>query len=526
MRTIPTDQHTASLRLTALSLAVFAMFGATQAMAASDKSNAEMSAAMKFALQRDLGVMPGQIPGYLDTEKRAIRRQGEARDALGASFAGAWMERDASGDFKLVVATTDRNRSAKVSANGQEVRVMRRSLAQLETVMSQLNRGQAALGVRSARGGIDPSIHSWRIDLRSNSVVVTTDPGAQNKAVDFIAASGADVNAIRFDTSKTRPQPTFDIRGGDRYWTSVGGRCSIGFSVRQGDSTGFATAGHCGTVGTTVSGNNLVGIGSFVGAQWPGADHAWVRITNPGAWAIRPWVNAYDFGGNLDVVGNLETPVGGMTCRSGATTGARCGTITAKNVTVNYSAGLTFGLVQSNACLGNGDSGGSFVSPAGEAQGVTSGGAGAYNNAQNNCDDPSARSFYQPIQPLINAYGLVLETVQTCGRMNPGRTLTNGGSITSCDGRFTLVIQQSDGRLVLNKLGLGAIWNNGVFGSGHRLSMQPDGNLVVYNAAGQSVWNSGTSGNRGAFLSIQNDGNAVIYSHLGQALAATGTSGL
>jgi hypothetical protein len=110
--------------------------------------------------------------------------------------------------------------------------------------------------------------------------------------------------------------------------------------------------------------------------------------------------------------------------------------------------------------------------------------------------------------------------------MNPGRTLTNGGSITSCDGRFTLVIQQSDGRLVLNKLGLGAIWNNGVFGSGHRLSMQPDGNLVVYNAAGQSVWNSGTSGNRGAFLSIQNDGNAVIYSHLGQALAATGTSGL
>ncbi len=525
MRTISPDLHAKPLRLTALALAAFAMFGATQAMAASDKTGdktgAEMPAAMKFALQRDLGVMPGQIASYLDTEKRAIRTQGEARAALGSSFAGAWMERDASGEFKLVVATTDRNRTAKVSASGQEVRVVQRSLAQLETVMSQLNRGQAALGLRSARGGMDPAIHSWRIDLRSNSVVVTTDPGAQNKAVDFIAASGADVNAIRFGTSKTRPQPTFDIRGGDRYWTPTSG-CSIGFSVTQGATTGFATAGHCGGVNTAVSGANNVAIGNFAGSQFPGADQAWVRNTNPGSWVIRPWVNTYN-GGNLNVIGNLETPVGGATCRSGATTGWRCGAITAKNVTVNYSAGLTYGLVQSTACVGFGDSGGSFISPSGEAQGVTSGG-GIPGGSNNNCAIASPVTFHQPIQPLLNAYGLVLDTVQTCGRMNPGRTLATGGSVTSCDGRFTFVIQ-GDGHLVLYQAGVGPIWWNNVFGSGHVLAMQTDGHLVVYNGAGQPVWYTGTNGNNGAYLAMQNDGNVVVYSHQGQALWNTGTWG-
>jgi hypothetical protein len=521
MRTISPARHTASLRFTALSLAVFAMFGSTQAIAASDTSNTEMPAAMKFALQRDLGVMPGQIPSYLDAEKRALRTQGEARDALGASFAGAWMERDASGEFKLVIATTDRNRTAKVSANGQEVRVVQRSLAQLETVMSQLNRGQAALGVRSARGSMDPSIHSWRIDLRSNSVVVTTDVGAQNKAVDFIAASGADVNAIRFETSKFRPQPTVDIRGGDRYNMPTGG-CSVGFAISRGSETGFATAGHCGAAGTQVStGPSNYLVGTVIASQFPGADQAWVRNDYAYYWTTQPWTNLYN-GVNQNVLGNFEAPIGGGVCRSGATTGWRCGTMVAKNMTVNTTGGLVYGLAESSACGGFGDSGGPFITPGGEAQGVYSA-ANIPAGSNNNCS-VATRSWHYPIQPILNSYGLVLNTVQTCGRMNPGRTLATGGSVTSCDGRFTLVIQ-SDGHLVLYKAGVGAIWWNNVFGSGHVLAMQTDGHLVVYNGAGQPVWYTGTNGNNGAMLFVQNDGNVVIYNHFGQALWNTGTWG-
>ena len=487
---------------------------------AADAPNPPVPEGMRQALQRDLGLTAGELPRYLDTERLAARGQAEAQRALGASYAGSWLERDASGAFRFVVATTQQAQTSRARALGAQTRLVRHSLAALETAMAQLNRAKATRSVGVLRP-VDPGVHSWRIDLPSNSVVVAVAPKATDAGIDFVASTGVDASMVRFETSTQRPQPTFDIRGGDRYWTPTSG-CSIGFSVTQGGSTGFATAGHCAPVGTAVSGSNNVALGSFAGSQFPVADQAWVRNTNPGSWTIRPWVNTYN-GGNLNVVGNLETPVGGATCRSGATTGWRCGAITAKNVTVNYSAGLTYGLVQSTACVGFGDSGGSFISPGGEAQGVTSGG-GIPGGSNNNCGVASPVTFHQPLQPLINAYGLVLDTVPTCGRMNAGRTLGNGGSVTSCDGRFTLVIQ-GDGHLVLYQAGVGAIWYNSVFGSGHVLAMQTDGHLVVYNGAGQPVWYTGTSGNNGAYLTVQNDGNAVVYSHLGQALWHAGTGG-
>ena len=514
------NRSTSSNRPVALGVA-FALSALLAAPAsAADSPNLSIPAGMRQALQRDLGLTASEIPRYLDTERLATRKQADAQRTLGASYAGSWLERDAAGTFQFVVATTQPTQTAKAQKLGAQTRVVRHSLAQLETSMSQLNRTQSTKSVGVLRR-TDPGIYAWRVDLPSNSVVVTTAPNATDAAIDFVAASGADISTMRFETAKQRPQPTFDIRGGDRYWTPTSG-CSIGFSVTQGGSTGFATAGHCAAVGTAVSGSNNIALGSFAGSQFPGADQAWVRNTNPGSWTIRPWVNTYN-GGNINVIGNLETPVGGATCRSGATTGWRCGAITAKNVTVNYSAGLTYGLVQSTACVGFGDSGGSFISPGGEAQGVASGG-GIPGGSNDNCGIASPVTFHQPIQPVINAYGLVLQTAQTCGRMDAGRVLSTGGSVTSCDGRFTLVIQ-SDGHLVLYQAGVGAIWYNSVFGSGHTLHMQTDGHLVVYNGGGQPVWYTGTSGNNGAFLSVQNDGNVVVYSHLGRALWNTGTSG-
>jgi len=109
-----------------------------------------------------------------------------------------------------------------------------------------------------------------------------------------------------------------------------------------------------------------------------------------------------------------------------------------------------------------------------------------------------------------------------CGIMAPGATLATGGSVTSCDGRFTLVIQ-GDGNLVLYQNGVGALWANYVFGSNHRLAMQTDGNLVVYNGSNQAVWHTVTYGNPGAYLAVQNDGNAVVYSPSSRPLWASNT---
>ncbi|MEK8105666.1 hypothetical protein NKG94_11915 [Micromonospora sp. M12] len=37
-------------------------------------------------------------------------------------------------------------------------------------------------------------------------------------------------------------------------------------------------------------------------------------------------------------------------CRSGSTTGVRCGTVTGLNQTVNYSTGVIYGLIRTNIC--------------------------------------------------------------------------------------------------------------------------------------------------------------------------------
>ena len=114
-------------------------------------------------------------------------------------------------------------------------------------------------------------------------------------------------------------------------------------------------------------------------------------------------------GGLVQVYGSWEAPVGSVVCRSGARTGYRCGYITARDVAVNYGAsGVVYGLTQSSACVGGGDSGGSFITPYGQAQGVTSGGA-LDPSTNENCSLASPVTFDQPVNPILWTYGLTLQ---------------------------------------------------------------------------------------------------------------------
>lgn len=123
----------------------------------------------------------------------------------------------------------------------------------------------------------------------------------------------------------------------------------------------------------------------------------------------QPWVNAYSFGGNLTVLGSTPAAVGAGVCRSGFRTGARCGVLNATGVTVNYSAGAVTGVSMTSACVGRGDSGGSFVTPDGQAQGVNSG--GIIPGGDDNCAEPAPVSFFQPLLPILQRYpGLTLVT--------------------------------------------------------------------------------------------------------------------
>lgn len=97
-----------------------------------------------------------------------------------------------------------------------------------------------------------------------------------------------------------------------------------------------------------------------------------------------------------------------------------------------------------------------------------------------------------------------------CGALGVGQGLRRGQTLLSCDGRFTLNMQ-NDGNLVLY-FDQAPIWHTGtVNSSAAGVVMRADGNLQEFDANGIVLWQSGTSGHPGAGALLQNDGNFVIY---------------
>lgn len=114
-------------------------------------------------------------------------------------------------------------------------------------------------------------------------------------------------------------------------------------------------------------------------------------------------------------------------------------------------------------------------------------------------------------------------------RLNQGQELRPGQSLSSQNGKYSL-IYQTDGNLVLYRnADSRALWSTKTHGhSAGRLIMQNDGNLVVYNASQQALWASIKNWDtpnpaRGNYLTIQNDANAVIYNEKNEVMWRSGT---
>lgn len=358
--------------------------------------------ALKAAIERDLGIAPAQASQYLRTERLAEQNEALARRQLGDAYAGSWIERSSDGSFVYVVAASGLSAAKTALPAEIELRNVRHSLKALEAAKGALDDLvlQSPKGAAALRG-----VHAWHVDPQSNSVVVAVASDTLAKGIDLVARSRADANAIRFETMVGQPELFATIRGGIEYVINSQYLCSVGFPVTRGSTKGFATAGHCGNAGNSVRVGNE-NVGSFAQSSFPGNDRAWVQVGS--AHTLRPWVSNWS-GGNVVVRGSTEAATGASLCRSGRTTGYRCGTITAKNVTVNYAEGAVFGLTQSNACAGGGDSGGSWITGAGQAQGVTSGGNRAAGS-NSNCSLPASqrRTFFDRINPILSQYGLSL----------------------------------------------------------------------------------------------------------------------
>ncbi|WP_162253668.1 S1 family peptidase [Lysobacter sp. Root690] len=389
------------LRLHARLIASVALLSAGGAIAADD-----VSPILKTAMQRDLGVSSSQLQQYLQTERLSQSLEARARQQLASNFAGSWIERNDDGSFKVVVATSGTAKRADLT--GAEVRYVRHSLKQLQLIQSALDHqaNTRVPGVSKLLSGVN----SWYVDPISNAVVVSVAPGADEQAVDMIASSGADTSAVRVVTDVGTPQTTAVVRGGIEYRipTSQGTFvCSVGFPVRRGTVNGFVTAGHCGTAGQNVNIGSAA-LGRFTASNFPGTDRAWVTVNSTHTLAGN--VSNYA-GGTVAVKGSTEAAVGAALCRSGRTTGYKCGTIRSKNVTVNYPQGAVRGLTETNVCTGGGDSGGSWITTPGQAQGVTSGGA-LPAGSNDNCSVPSSqrRTWFERLNPILSQYGLTLVT--------------------------------------------------------------------------------------------------------------------
>ncbi|MET8973245.1 alpha-lytic protease prodomain-containing protein [Streptomyces hydrogenans] len=343
---------------------------------------ASASAGLLDAMRQDLGLTAAQAEERLRAEKTAAEVEKAAERSAGAAYGGSWFDPAAG---RLVVAVTDRAEEAEVRALGADTRLVRHSAAALDRAKARLD------GLRAPEG-----VAGWHVDPKSNSVVVDVvraqrQTPAVRAFVDRARAGGPVTVAETAEAPRTYAAGTV---GGDPYYTG-NVRCSIGFSVHGG----FVTAGHCGGAGAAVRGWDGSAMGTFQGSSFPGDDYAYVSI-HSGWWTV-PVVLGWGTVPDQLVRGSAEAPVGASICRSGSTTRWHCGTVLAKNQTVNYSQGAVHQMTKTSVCAEGGDSGGSFLS-GDQAQGVTSGGWG-------NCSS-GGETWFQPVNEILARYGLRLHT--------------------------------------------------------------------------------------------------------------------
>ena len=150
-------------------LSPLALFAAMSASAAPSENS--VPSAVREALQRDLGLAPGQLAQYLKVERQALQMQRQLANAQGDRYAGSWLERKANGDYQLVVAST--SLQPQRGPADTEIRSVRHSLAALGASKRELD-------TLTQRGGKAPDgVYGWFVDVRNNSVTVNVARSAE-----------------------------------------------------------------------------------------------------------------------------------------------------------------------------------------------------------------------------------------------------------------------------------------------------------------------------------------------------------
>ncbi|KAF1967681.1 hypothetical protein BU23DRAFT_542347 [Bimuria novae-zelandiae CBS 107.79] len=338
------------------------------------------------AMKRDLGLDAEQAHARVARELKATEVIDALKASTGSSFGGAWLV-----DGALTVAVTDKALTSEVAAAGATAIVVDTPLSKLEAAKAALDKLdiEATLAKRSE----DTGIAAYFVDVVANKLVLEALSGSTAEAAELAKSVGLTESEFEVVTVAEMPSTFVTVRGGDAYLINRAARCSVGFSV----TTGFVSAGHCGTTGNTATTSSGTTIGTFAGSVFPGnGDYSYIRGSSGNTFSGT--INNYN-GGSIAVSGSTAAAVGASICRSGSTTGVFCGAVRALGATVNYSEGRVTGLTQTSVCAEPGDSGGSFYSGS-QAQGVTSGGSGDCSSG--------GTTYFQPVNEILSAYGLTL----------------------------------------------------------------------------------------------------------------------
>nr|WP_307818951.1 S1 family peptidase [Streptomyces sabulosicollis] len=259
---------------------------------------------------------------------------------------------------------------------------------------SSTSAAMSVSGAASAVESLDVPGTAWTVDERTGTLRVLV--GCTVRGADL---ARLDRTAERFRGAVTVERLDGPLRtllsGGDGIYSSVGVRCSAGVNVQSGATYYFVTAGHCTDGNATwYTGSGMTTpVGPTTGTSFPGNDYGVVRYTNTAV----PHPGTV---GTVDITGTATAHVGQQVCRRGATTGVRCGVVTALNATINYGGGdVVYGLIQTNICAEPGDSGGPLYA-GDKIIGILSGGSGDCSSG--------GTTYYQPIQEVLSAYGLTV----------------------------------------------------------------------------------------------------------------------
>jgi hypothetical protein len=379
-------------------MALFKLLGLLAAIlplayGAPSQAMANLDPKILAAMKRDLGLDAEQATARVTREISATEIIEHLRSSAGDSFAGGWVADDGN---TISIGLTDEALADEVTAAGATPIIVANSLSKLEEAKVALdNLANQPTTLDTNTGSAASGVAAWYIDVIANKVVLEALADSTAHAEELAAQAGLAKSEFEVRPVQEIPTTFATVQGGDAYIISNSARCSVGFSV----TTGFVSAGHCGSSGASVTTSSGASLGTFSGSVFPGnADMSYIRTVS--GTTLRGYINSYG-SATLPVSGSTASAVGSSICRSGSTTGVHCGTVRNLGVTVNYSQGSVTGLTGTSVCAEPGDSGGSFYTGA-QAQGVTSGGSGDCTSG--------GTTYFQPVNEILSSFGLTLVT--------------------------------------------------------------------------------------------------------------------